>query len=72
MDKLGQHAFSRLAGVYFIVAKKRVPGMTPIKPHWKQSGASNILTAAPKSIGRPNKSRDKLNRSPRKTLEKTP
>ena len=72
MDKLGQHAFSRLAGVYFIVAKKRVPGMTPIKPNWKQSGATNILTARPKSIGRPTKSRDKLNRLSRKTLEKTP
>lgn len=72
MDKLGQHAFSRLAGVYFIVAKKRVPGMTPIKPNWKQTGPASLLTARPKSTGGPSKSREKLNRLSIKTLEKTP
>lgn len=72
MDKLGQHGFSSLAGVYFIVAKKRVPGMTPIKPNWKQSGATNLLRARPKSISRTTKSPDKLTRLSKKTLEKTP
>lgn len=35
MDKLGARACTLLGGVYFIVAKKRVVAMTPIKPHWK-------------------------------------
>jgi SAM-dependent methyltransferase len=72
MDKFGRHACPSLAGVYFIVAKKRVAGMTPIKPNWKQSGAANLMTVRPKSTGRPSKSRNKLNRLCRKTLEKTP
>lgn len=69
MDKLGQHAGSSLAGVYFIVAKKRVLGMMPIKPNWKQSPSTNMLTARPT---RQTKSRDKLNRLSKKSLEKTP
>ena len=35
MDKVGERCCARLGGVYFIVAKKRVVGMTPIKPNWK-------------------------------------
>ncbi len=61
MDSLGRHAWSGLGGVYFIVAKKRVPGMTPIKPNWKQATSRNILAARPKSNTRQSKSRDKFN-----------
>lgn len=35
LDKLGDRCCTRLGGVYFIVAKKRVIGMMPIKPNWK-------------------------------------
>lgn len=35
MDKVGENYCPRLGGVYFVVAKKRVVGMTPIKPNWK-------------------------------------
>ena len=35
MHKLGTKWLSAIGGVYFIVAKKRVVGMTPLKPSWK-------------------------------------
>ncbi len=60
MDSLGRHAWSGFGGVYFIVAKKRVPGMTPIRPNWKQAASSNILAVRPKSNTRPSKSREKF------------
>ena len=36
MDKASQHFCTALGGIYFIVAKKRVVGMMPIKPNWKK------------------------------------
>ena len=36
-----------LGGVYFIVAKKRVVGMTPIKPNWKLNPLKSTLIARP-------------------------
>lgn len=46
MDKLG----ARCGGVYLIVAKKRVVGMTPIKPNWKAHPLKSALVARrPKS-----------------------
>lgn len=42
LDQLGGNM---LGGVYFIVAKKRVTGMTPIKPNWKGASlASHLIT----------------------------
>lgn len=37
LDKLGPKWLRFSAGVYFVVAKKRVAGMTPLKPSWKKS-----------------------------------
>lgn len=47
MDKLGARFCAILGGAYFIVAKKRVVGMTPIKPMWKAATLSSSLIAAP-------------------------
>ncbi|MSP86230.1 MAG: methyltransferase domain-containing protein [Methylotenera sp.] len=48
MDKLGKHCCARLGGVYFIVAKKHVVGMMPIKPHWKTPLKSTLTGVQPK------------------------
>lgn len=37
MEKLGANWLPVMGGVYFIVAKKRVVGMTPLKPNWKST-----------------------------------
>ncbi|MEY3883850.1 MAG: hypothetical protein RIS87_1385 [Pseudomonadota bacterium] len=47
MDKLAARCCAILGGVYFIVAKKRVVGMTPIKPNWKAATLSPALIARP-------------------------
>lgn len=47
MDRLNARWCSMLGGVYFIVAKKRVAGMTPLKPEWKNSPLKNALVAKP-------------------------
>lgn len=47
MDKLGERCCTILGGVYFIVAKKRVAGMTPIKPIWKASPLTSTLIVRP-------------------------
>ncbi len=50
MDKLGAGCGARMGGVYLIVAKKRVVGMTPIKPHWKAHPLKSALVVRrPKS-----------------------
>jgi hypothetical protein len=50
MDKMGPRFSRVLGGVYFIVAKKRVVGMTPIKPHWKASSLKvGLAVRQPKS-----------------------
>jgi SAM-dependent methyltransferase len=48
MDKVGGRRCAMLGGVYFIVAKKRVVGMTPIKPNWKLSPLKSPLIVNPK------------------------
>ena len=45
MDKVGKKYLTILGGVYFIVAKKRVVGMMPIKPNWKKSSLKSALVA---------------------------
>jgi hypothetical protein len=47
LDKLSQHFFAMLGGVYFIVAKKRVVGMMPIKPNWKAAPLKSALVIRP-------------------------
>ena len=45
MDNLGKRYLNALGGVYFIVAKKRVVGMMPIKPNWKKTSLKSRLLA---------------------------
>ncbi|TFW73152.1 SAM-dependent methyltransferase [Methylotenera oryzisoli] len=47
MDKLGAKWLSAIGGVYFIVAKKRVVGMTPLKPSWKTAPVKPNLVVRP-------------------------
>ena len=47
MDKIGGSFLGMLGGVYFIVAKKRVVGMTLLKPVWKTSPLSSTLIVSP-------------------------
>ena len=49
MDKISERCCKRLGGVYFIVAKKRVPGMMPIKPNWKSPLKSSLIGVQPKT-----------------------
>ena len=49
MDKISERCCKRLGGVYFIVAKKRVPGMMPIKPNWKTPLKSSLIGVQPKT-----------------------
>lgn len=46
-DKVSSRRCAMLSGVYFIVAKKRVVGMTPIKPSWKLSSLKSPLIPSP-------------------------
>lgn len=47
MDKASERCCTMLGGVYFIVAKKRVVGMTPIKPNWKNTPLKSALVSRP-------------------------
>lgn len=47
MHRLGARWLPLLGGVYFIVAKKRVACMTPLKPNWKKSPLAAGLVARP-------------------------
>lgn len=47
MQRLGARWLPVLGGVYFIVAKKRVACMTPLKPNWKKSALTAGLVARP-------------------------
>lgn len=47
MDKAGERCCSMLGGVYFILARKRVAGMTPIKPNWKHAPLKSSLVTRP-------------------------
>ena len=48
MDKVCGNRFAMLGGVYFIIAKKRVVGMTPLKPNWKNVTLKSSLVVNPK------------------------
>jgi len=47
MEKLGADWLPMMGGVYFIVAKKRVAGMTLLKPNWKKTPLKSTLIARP-------------------------
>ncbi len=47
MNKLGAKWLSAVGGVYFVMAKKRVVGMTPLKPSWKAVPVTAPLIARP-------------------------
>lgn len=47
MDKVSGRRCAMLGGVYFIVAKRRVVGMMPIKPHWKLTPLKAPLIVSP-------------------------
>lgn len=47
MNKLGARWLPLMGGVYFIVAKKRVVGMTLLKPNWKKAPLKSALIARP-------------------------
>lgn len=47
MQRIGSRWLPLRGGVYFIVAKKRVAGMTPLKPNWKTPSLQPGLVARP-------------------------
>ena len=47
MHKYGDRWWPRMGGVYFIVAKKRVIGMTLIRPNWKLAKPQTSLITVP-------------------------
>jgi len=47
MDRVGDRCWPILGAVYFVVAVKRVRGMTLLSPAWK---ASKVLASAPVSV----------------------
>ncbi len=49
MDEIGEKYCAMLGGVYFIVAKKRVAGMTSLKPNWKKPVLATTLITRPTS-----------------------
>ncbi len=47
MNKLSPRWLPFIGGVYFIVAKKRVAAMTPLRPVWKTASIQSSLVAKP-------------------------
>jgi SAM-dependent methyltransferase len=47
LDKFSERYCPMPGGVYFIVAKKRVVGMTPLKPNWKTAPLKPTLVIRP-------------------------
>jgi SAM-dependent methyltransferase len=47
MKKLGSRWLPAMGGVYFVVAKKHVACMTPLKPNWKATSLQSSLVARP-------------------------
>lgn len=48
MESAGDRWWAICGGVYFLQAIKRVPGMRPIKPNWKEGLVGNLLPASTK------------------------
>lgn len=47
LDNIGTRWMTFMGGVYFIVAKKRVVGVTPLKPNWKKPSLQSSLVPRP-------------------------
>ena len=47
MENLGTNWLPMMGGVYFVVAKKRVAGMTLLKPNWKHIPLQSPLVVRP-------------------------
>jgi len=56
-DDFSERYCALWGGVYFIVAKKRVPSMTPLKPQWKITTLPSALIARP-TQSRPTQKKD--------------
>lgn len=53
LDKFGKRCWPMMGGVYFIVAKKRVAGMTLLKPNWKKAPIkSRLAISSPQKTDR--------------------
>jgi SAM-dependent methyltransferase len=46
-DEFSEQYCAVIGGIYFIVAKKRVLGMTPLKPNWKKASLPSALGVRP-------------------------
>lgn len=46
-DEFSERYCAFIGGIYFIVAKKRVLGMTPLKPAWKKAALPSALIVRP-------------------------
>lgn len=51
LDKMGDRWWPLMAGVYLVVAKKHVAGMTRLHVEWKQKPAAGRLVASPSARG---------------------
>jgi len=51
LDKMGDRWWPLMAGVYLVVAKKRVVGMTPLRLEWKRKKIPANLAATPTARG---------------------
>lgn len=47
LDKMGDRWWPLMAGVYLVVAKKRVAGMTPLRVEWKREKVVGRFVASP-------------------------
>lgn len=47
LDRMGDRWWPMGGAVYVVVAKKRVVGMTPLRPEWRNSGVMNGAVARP-------------------------
>ena len=61
LDNIGSKCWSMLGGMYFIVAKKRVAGMTLLKPNWKKSPIkTRLAVTSPQKMHHPKKNKVKI------------
>lgn len=51
LDRMGDRWWPLMAGVYLVVAKKRVAGMTPLRVEWKQKKLAGNFAASPSARG---------------------
>lgn len=51
LDKMGDRWWPLMAGVYLVVAKKRVAGMTPLRVEWKREKVVGRFVASPSARG---------------------